>query len=187
MFKPEVIDAPTREEHHLISSPSPPRSTLSHSPAVLLFPVTTPLSSCCSTPSALPLPGAILDSRDFLSRVDDSPTPTDASSINFDFSFSRISQFHEPSLRLIAKSEPTCLGHGLDVISLGVISSFVVPTVFGLFIWVSILAPNIIRGGFSILTVCKLLFALLRPRYRQVYGLREWFVQQQYVMQYGVH
>lgn len=29
--------------------------------------------------------------------------------------------------------------------------------------------------------VPQLLFAIIRPRYRQVYGLREWFVQQPYV------
>ena len=27
----------------------------------------------------------------------------------------------------------------------------------------------------------QLLFALIRPRFRQVYGLREWFVQEQCV------
>ncbi|EED80495.1 predicted protein, partial [Postia placenta Mad-698-R] len=51
-----------------------------------------------------------------------------------------------------------CIGHGLDVPALGVLSTIVVPTAVGLCIW--------------------LLFAILRPRYRQVYALREWFVPQ---------
>ncbi|KAH9835893.1 uncharacterized protein C8Q71DRAFT_870275, partial [Rhodofomes roseus] len=48
-----------------------------------------------------------------------------------------------------------CIGHGLDAPAIGVLSTLVLPTVIGLVIW--------------------LLFATLRPRYRQVYGLREWF------------
>ncbi|KAI0825014.1 hypothetical protein BC628DRAFT_1339042 [Trametes gibbosa] len=53
---------------------------------------------------------------------------------------------------------PVCIGDGVDASSLGLISALVVPSVIGLLIW--------------------LLFAILRPHYRQVYGLREWFVQQ---------
>ncbi|KAI0639520.1 hypothetical protein C8Q77DRAFT_1043851 [Trametes polyzona] len=54
--------------------------------------------------------------------------------------------------------EPVCIGDGVDASSLGLLSTLVVPSVIGLLIW--------------------LLFAILRPCYRQVYGLREWFVQQ---------
>ncbi|KAH9858076.1 hypothetical protein C2E23DRAFT_718443 [Lenzites betulinus] len=54
--------------------------------------------------------------------------------------------------------EPVCIGDGVDASSLGLISTLVVPSLIGLLIW--------------------LLFAILRPRYRQVYGLREWFVPQ---------
>ncbi|KAI0328490.1 hypothetical protein GY45DRAFT_1355089 [Cubamyces sp. BRFM 1775] len=54
--------------------------------------------------------------------------------------------------------EPVCIGDGVDSYSLGLLTAVVVPSVIGLLIW--------------------LFFAILRPRYRQVYGLREWFVQQ---------
>ncbi|EMD41861.1 hypothetical protein CERSUDRAFT_120777 [Gelatoporia subvermispora B] len=53
---------------------------------------------------------------------------------------------------------PVCIGDGVDTSSLGVLSVLVVSTVIGVLLW--------------------LLFAVIRPRYRQVYGLREWFVQQ---------
>ncbi|PCH34029.1 hypothetical protein WOLCODRAFT_113020 [Wolfiporia cocos MD-104 SS10] len=68
----------------------------------------------------------------------------------------------EPSMAYSARAptldQPVCIGHGLDVPALGVLSTLVLPTVIGLCIW--------------------LLFAIFRPRYRQVYGLREWFVRQ---------
>ncbi|RPD82440.1 hypothetical protein L226DRAFT_528605 [Lentinus tigrinus ALCF2SS1-7] len=54
--------------------------------------------------------------------------------------------------------DPVCVGDGVDTGSLGLLSTLLIPSVIGLLIW--------------------LLFAFLRPRYRQVYGLREWFVQQ---------
>ncbi|OCH87483.1 hypothetical protein OBBRIDRAFT_736098 [Obba rivulosa] len=54
--------------------------------------------------------------------------------------------------------DPVCIGDGIDTSSLGILSAFVLPTVVGVLLW--------------------LLFAVMRPRYRQVYGLREWFVQQ---------
>lgn len=51
-----------------------------------------------------------------------------------------------------------CIGHGLDASAIGLLASIVLPSVIGLIIWV--------------------IFAILRPRFRQVYALREWFVQQ---------
>ncbi|KAI0785000.1 hypothetical protein C8Q75DRAFT_777072 [Abortiporus biennis] len=54
--------------------------------------------------------------------------------------------------------DPVCIGDGLDASSIGLISVVVLPTAIGLLLW--------------------LLFAFIRPRYRQVYGLREWFVNQ---------
>ncbi|KAJ3557112.1 hypothetical protein NM688_g1642 [Phlebia brevispora] len=54
---------------------------------------------------------------------------------------------------------PVCIGQGLDAQSIGLLSTLVIPSVVGIAIW--------------------LVFAILRPRYRQVYGLREWFVQQE--------
>ncbi|KIY73527.1 hypothetical protein CYLTODRAFT_485378 [Cylindrobasidium torrendii FP15055 ss-10] len=51
-----------------------------------------------------------------------------------------------------------CAGQGLDDASAGLLAAIVLPTVVGLLIW--------------------LIFAFVRPRFRQVYGLREWFLPQ---------
>ncbi|KAF5374939.1 hypothetical protein D9758_000569 [Tetrapyrgos nigripes] len=54
--------------------------------------------------------------------------------------------------------DPVCVGQGLDSVSDGILASIILPAAIGLIIW--------------------LVFALIRPHFRQVYGLREWFVQQ---------
>ncbi|KAG2358227.1 hypothetical protein BDR07DRAFT_1418255 [Suillus spraguei] len=69
------------------------------------------------------------------------------------------SSFHVFSYRSATQIRPVCIGDGLDAASDGVIATVVLPTSVGLAIW--------------------LLFAALRPRYRQIYALREWFVQQE--------
>lgn len=69
------------------------------------------------------------------------------------------SSSHVFSYRSAAQIQPVCIGDGLDAASDGVIATVVLPTSVGLAIW--------------------LLFAVLRPRYRQIYALREWFVQQE--------
>lgn len=69
------------------------------------------------------------------------------------------SSSHVFSYRSAAQIQPVCIGDGLDSASDGVIATVVLPTSVGLAIW--------------------LLFAVLRPRYRQIYALREWFVQQE--------
>lgn len=69
------------------------------------------------------------------------------------------SSSHVFSYRSAVQIQPVCIGDGLDAASDGVIATVVLPTSVGLAIW--------------------LLFAVLRPRYRQVYALREWFVQQE--------
>ncbi|THH33123.1 hypothetical protein EUX98_g1076 [Antrodiella citrinella] len=63
------------------------------------------------------------------------------------------SEFISSALRTGA----VCIGDGLDASSIGLLSTVLIPTAIGLLLW--------------------LLFAIIRPRYRQVYGLREWFVQ----------
>ncbi|KAG6897962.1 hypothetical protein C0992_008352 [Termitomyces sp. T32_za158] len=57
----------------------------------------------------------------------------------------------------IANLQALCIGNGLDSSSAGILSTVIIPTMVGLVIW--------------------LLFGIVRPRFRQVYGLREWFVQ----------
>ncbi|KAF8910016.1 hypothetical protein CPB84DRAFT_1764373 [Gymnopilus junonius] len=52
-----------------------------------------------------------------------------------------------------------CPGTGFDSAATGILSVVIVPSTIGLILW--------------------LLFAILRPRFRQVYALREWFVQQE--------
>ncbi|KAF8167474.1 hypothetical protein B0H34DRAFT_18533 [Crassisporium funariophilum] len=53
--------------------------------------------------------------------------------------------------------DPVCAGNGFDSAAAGIIAAVVIPSVLGLILWI--------------------IFAILRPRFRQVYGLREWFVQ----------
>ncbi|KAJ7938158.1 hypothetical protein B0H13DRAFT_2301727 [Mycena leptocephala] len=57
-----------------------------------------------------------------------------------------------------ANSNPVCIGSGTDASSDGLLASIIIPSFVGLLIW--------------------LLFAILRPRFRQLYALREWFVEQ---------
>ncbi|KAF9270732.1 hypothetical protein L218DRAFT_952811 [Marasmius fiardii PR-910] len=63
-----------------------------------------------------------------------------------------------PDTGQVSSHTPICVGGGLDAQSDGLIASLIVPGAAGLLIW--------------------LLFAILRPRFRQVYAVREWFVQQ---------
>ncbi|KAJ6468959.1 hypothetical protein DFH09DRAFT_1344990 [Mycena vulgaris] len=57
-----------------------------------------------------------------------------------------------------ANANPVCIGSGTDSSTDGLLASIIIPSLIGLLIW--------------------LIFAILRPRFRQVYGLREWFVEQ---------
>ncbi|CAL1693980.1 unnamed protein product [Somion occarium] len=66
-----------------------------------------------------------------------------------------------PESQSVASSlrvNPVCIGNGVDSLSVGLLSTIVIPTAVGLVLW--------------------LLFAIIRPRFREIYGLREWFVQQ---------
>ncbi|CAK5270978.1 unnamed protein product [Mycena citricolor] len=63
-----------------------------------------------------------------------------------------------PANQALASSNPVCIGAGTDSSTDGVLASLILPSVIGLLIWI--------------------LFAVLRPRFRQVYALREWFVEQ---------
>ncbi|KAK7680543.1 hypothetical protein QCA50_016324 [Cerrena zonata] len=66
-----------------------------------------------------------------------------------------------PEAQSVASSlqvQPVCIGDGVDGLSVGFLSTILLPTAIGLILW--------------------LLFAIIRPRFREVYGLREWFVQQ---------
>ncbi|KAJ7620563.1 hypothetical protein DFH06DRAFT_67290 [Mycena polygramma] len=62
------------------------------------------------------------------------------------------------SPQLNSNSHPVCIGSGTDASSDGLLASIIIPSLIGLLIW--------------------LLFAILRPHFRQLYALREWFVEQ---------
>ncbi|KAI0299794.1 hypothetical protein BC826DRAFT_1090413 [Russula brevipes] len=60
--------------------------------------------------------------------------------------------------RLSRAGNTVCLGNGLDASVDGLLTTIVLFGLIGLLLW--------------------LLFALIRPHFRQIYGLREWFVQE---------
>lgn len=121
-----------------------------------------------STPRNAPYASAI-------PPVHEASMSNSSSSIDLLVMQSPIYQSHFRSARAPPPDSPVCIGHGLDAPAIGVLSTLVLPTVFGLFIWVSLLS-GLSRSVYQPLS--KLLFAILRPRYRQVYGLREWFPPQ---------
>ncbi|KZS96094.1 hypothetical protein SISNIDRAFT_451774 [Sistotremastrum niveocremeum HHB9708] len=52
---------------------------------------------------------------------------------------------------------PVCIGQGVDAQALGILSCLLLSSLIGFALWI--------------------LFAILRPRFRQLYGVREWFVR----------
>jgi hypothetical protein len=78
-----------------------------------------------------------------------SPNPTSSSS------FPSATIVHG---QLSLAGNTVCLGHGLDASVDGLLATIALSGLIGLLLW--------------------LLFALIRPRLRQIYGLREWFVQE---------
>ncbi|KAJ4485701.1 hypothetical protein J3R30DRAFT_3655075 [Lentinula aciculospora] len=90
-----------------------------------------------------------------LSAISSGTGPTSSESSR-STSASAASSSSTPASQLSSNS-PICIGNGVDSSSDGVLAALIVPSVVGLIIW--------------------LIFAILRPRYRQVYAIREWFVQ----------
>ncbi|KJA28630.1 hypothetical protein HYPSUDRAFT_34085 [Hypholoma sublateritium FD-334 SS-4] len=88
--------------------------------------------------------------------VTDGATPTSISSSSFLSSSTASAAFSSASL-IESRSGPVCPGRGFDSAASGMLSVIIIPSVIGLILWI--------------------LFAVLRPRFRQVYALREWFVQ----------
>lgn len=186
MLNRKVIDNPNPESHPLSSSP-PPLSLLPTSEFSPLESIPSAFDCLffCDTPSVSSVRGVVLDSRDSSPQDDEVSIPVHASPIIPLSSYTEIPQFQDLNLRLRARAttDLTCIGNGFDVISLGIISTLVLTTVVGLLIWVS---SSIITKLVRLTRIWQLLFAFLRPRYRQVYGLREWFVQPELVAQYVV-
>ncbi|TBU34797.1 hypothetical protein BD311DRAFT_650048 [Dichomitus squalens] len=151
-----------------LSSPSSPPSTAIPS---TIFSSTSLTSSSTTTSSTAPIPASATSSSvsltssltTFTTSVPitvSSPSTTFTTFSDYLVTSTRVATaFPDTStIQANAAGNPVCIGHGVDATSLGLLSTLVVPSVVGLLIW--------------------LLFAFLRPRYRQVYGLREWFVQQ---------
>ncbi|THH13010.1 hypothetical protein EW146_g7167 [Bondarzewia mesenterica] len=61
-------------------------------------------------------------------------------------------------IAFVANVQSVCIGSGLDASVDGLLAVIVLPTAIGFLLW--------------------LLFAIIRPRFRQIFGLREWFVRQ---------
>ena len=137
MFESNKVIGPS-EGPHLIEFQ---RQTYPSEPSdfVLSSPISTHLPSCCSTlsPPSSPheLGGTFLSSRDFNTLPHAHTSIPDRRTILDPF-HGAAQHFQDSNVLLSRGSETKCLGHGLDVLSLGVISTLVVPTAFGLFIWV---------------------------------------------------
>ncbi|KAG6842425.1 hypothetical protein C0991_007555 [Blastosporella zonata] len=82
---------------------------------------------------------------------------TGTQTISSTFSASAVFSSQTPTPQPATNLQQVCIGEGLDSSSVGILSALVIPSAVGILIW--------------------LLFAILRPRFRQIYGLREWFVQ----------
>ncbi|KAK0198749.1 hypothetical protein F5146DRAFT_918927 [Armillaria mellea] len=111
--------------------------------------------------SAFPVTTITNSTTTFTSFSDSIATKTFTNSLLGSFpSGTVLSGESTPSVQFAASSQinPTCVGDGLDAAADGLLASLVLPSAVGLIIW--------------------LIFAVLRPRFRQVYGLREWFVHQ---------
>ncbi|KAI0003860.1 hypothetical protein BJV74DRAFT_812109 [Russula compacta] len=125
-----------------------------------------------STAAATPDPSTI--SSIVPSSYNPSPSLTSPSSLTRTNSFMTTSSYSRSSLnpthtvstsspatgngRLSSVGNTVCLGHGLDASVDGLLATIVLSGSIGVLLW--------------------LLFAFIRPRCRQIYGLREWFVQE---------
>ncbi|KAH9486372.1 hypothetical protein JR316_0000436 [Psilocybe cubensis] len=85
-------------------------------------------------------------------------TSISSSSTTLSSTTSMVSAAFSTSSPILSRSGELCPGDGLDSTAAGILSVVIVPSAIGFILWLT--------------------FAILRPRFRQVYGLREWFVQQ---------
>ena len=80
--------------------------------------------------------------------------------------------------RLSRAGNTVCLGHGLDSSVDGLLVTIALSGLLGFFLWVRcIFSPTFFATSYT----CQFWFALVRPHCRQIYGLREWFVQERCV------
>ena len=152
-----------------------------------------PGSACKSITEPFPEPvpsSSPLASSAFTSTSNDVSTTLTSFSLPLPSSLSTLASTittHTPSVSLAAssatpsianQSRVVCIGHGLDISATGLITTIVLPSVIGLVLWVrhyesrSRACPS---TGVDL--VSQLIFAIMRPRFRQLYAVREWFVQ----------
>jgi hypothetical protein len=145
-------------------SPTPPATTV---PSSLL---TTPPSLTSSPHSQTSI---LTGTNSFMTSSLDStssPNPTSSSS------YPSATIVHG---QLSLAGNTVCLGHGLDASVDGLLATIALSGLIGLLLWVSyMLSPHRCSSHPD---AFQLLFALIRPRLRQIYGLREWFVQERYI------
>ncbi|KAH0591166.1 hypothetical protein H2248_001263 [Termitomyces sp. 'cryptogamus'] len=169
----DVVPVSIRPRRPTLPQPSLEGSYISSSPGLPAISTYAPIpSSDMSQILPAPTSSTVTESNttsSLFSQVAHSTAPSP--SINNDANISNIvelqtlvshsasaaSSFRDPINQPIANFQAVCIGNGLDSSSVGIISSLIIPTAVGLVIWT--------------------LFAIVRPRFRQVYGLREWFVQ----------
>ncbi|KAJ6542659.1 hypothetical protein B0H19DRAFT_957413 [Mycena capillaripes] len=133
---------------HASLTPSPSAS-LTPSPSASFSSLSTTLSASGSlTTFTTTFPTTITEPTTTFTSLAESVVITDAAGI----------ATTTPSPQLNSNSHPVCIGSGTDASSDGLLASIIIPSFIGLLIW--------------------LLFAILRPRFRQLYALREWFVEQ---------
>ncbi|KAJ7446697.1 hypothetical protein FB451DRAFT_1291217 [Mycena latifolia] len=114
----------------------------------VILPTTTPSATGSLTTFTSTFPTTITQATTTFTAVAESVVITDAAIATTTISPNQIN----------SNSNPVCIGSGTDSSTNGLLASIIIPSFIGLLIW--------------------LLFAILRPRFRQVYGLREWFVEQ---------
>ncbi|KAJ7223061.1 hypothetical protein GGX14DRAFT_426660 [Mycena pura] len=144
-----------------IPSATPSHSTSSH-PASTSFSQTPSSSSIPIPPSSTqPLSASLTTFTTSFSTTVARPTTT-FTSLAESVVVTQVSAFEtttfSPGSQVGALSNPVCLGDGVDASSDGLLASIIIPSIIGLLLW--------------------LVFAVLRPRFRQIYASREWFVEQ---------
>ncbi|KAI9444620.1 hypothetical protein H4582DRAFT_2108489 [Lactarius indigo] len=132
-------------------------ATTAPTPVPASFPTTTITSSLLTTPPSSTSPSFSIPTgtNTFMTTSLDSQSSLDPTTSS--------SNLPSPTLvngRLSLAGNTVCLGHGLDASVDGLLATIALSGLIGLLLW--------------------LLFALLRPRFRQIYGLREWFVQERH-------
>ncbi|KAF9486350.1 hypothetical protein BDN70DRAFT_902505 [Pholiota conissans] len=144
------------------ATPIPPTTSLSDPTHTSL---TIPSSISETTPftftSTFPIATVVQGSTSFTSfgetTVTIRPTGTSVSSTSTlsSTTSSATSVFSTTGLSVSAP-KPICPGGGIDSAAAGILAVVIVPSAIGLILWI--------------------IFAILRPRFRQVYALREWFI-----------